>query len=205
LEQVSVVWDFPQDPRKIKTRIRRYERALRRDQECYGFINDGAGKRYLLGPLYLLMGDTVGALQSFAWFAQTFPDDSGDPLHFLCWTLALYRAGELEHATAALRQTMLSNLYLLPRLLGLAQDHIDMWYSSNLAAQYYSDDVPDEVFALWEPPALHWAHTVYQSAPLQRVRRRHIAIYHQLQTERPGSKRSRLVTEAYRLRSPTRQ
>jgi tetratricopeptide (TPR) repeat protein len=99
------MYDFPQDPKKIRARIRRYERALRQEQECYGFINDGAGKRYLLGPLYLLMGDTAGALRSFAWFAQTCPDDSGDPLQYLCWTLALYRAGELEHATAKLRQT----------------------------------------------------------------------------------------------------
>src|SRR5205823_3151951 len=167
---------FPQDPTKIRARIRRYERALRREQASYGFINDGGGKRYLLGPLYLLMSDTAGALQSFAWFAQTFPDDSGDPLQYLCWTLALYRAGELEHATVKLRQTMLSNLYLVPRLLGLEQDHINMWSCSNLTEKRYSDEVPEELFALWEPPALHWAYTVYQSAPMQRVRRRYMAI-----------------------------
>jgi hypothetical protein len=198
------MYDFPQDPKKIRARIRRYERALRREEACYGFINDGAGKRYLLGALYLLMGDTAGAIRSFAWFAQTFPDDSGDPLQYLCWTLALYRAEELEHAAAKLRQTMLANLYLVPRLLGLQQDHIDMWYPSNLAEQYYSDEVPEAVFALWEPPALHWAHTTYQDAFMQRVRRRYIAIYRQLKTERPGPKRSRLVAEAYRLQYRTR-
>jgi hypothetical protein len=199
------MYDFPQDPKKIRPRIRRYERALRREQACYGFINDGAGKRYLLGLLYLLMHDTEGALRSFTWFAQTFPDDSGNPLHCLCWTLALYWVGELEHAAAKLRQTMLSNLYLLPRLLSMDQDHIDMWYPSNLAEQRYSDDVSDAVFALWEPPALHCASTVYQGAPMQRVRCRYIAIYHRLQTERPGPKRSRLVAEASRLKYPRLQ
>ncbi len=199
------MYDLPQAPTKIRARIRRYERALRREQECYGFINDGAGKRYLLGPLYLLMGDTEGALRSFAWFAQTFPDDSGDPLHFLCWTLALYRAGEMEHATATLRRTMLSNLYLLPRLLGIAHDHIDMWYPSNLAEKRYIDDIPDALFVLWEPAALQWAHSVYESTSMRRVQSRYIAIYHQLKTEPPGPKRSRLVTEAYRLQSPTPQ
>lgn len=196
------MYDFSHDPKKLRARIRRYERVLRREQECYGFINDGAGTRYLLGPLYVLMGDTAGALRSFAWFAQTFPDDSGDPLQYLCWTLALYRAGELEHAAAKLRQTMLSNLYLLPRLLGIAQDHIDMWYPSNLTEKDSIDGFPDEMFALWEPPALHWAHTVYASAPIQRVRRRYIAIYHQLKTEPPGPKRGRLVDEAFRLHYP---
>jgi hypothetical protein len=50
------MYDFPQDPKKIKARIRRYERALRREQASYGSINEGGGKRYLRGPLYLLMG-----------------------------------------------------------------------------------------------------------------------------------------------------
>jgi hypothetical protein len=148
------------------------------------------------------MGDTAGALRSFAWFAQTFPDDGGDPAQYLCWTLALYRAGDLEPATVKLRQTMLSNLYLLPRLLGMTQAHIDMWYPSNRTDKAYSESIPDEVLALWEPAALHWAHAVYTSAPMQRVQCRYIAIYHQLQTEPPGPKRSRLVNEAFRLHYP---
>jgi hypothetical protein len=191
--------DFPQDPKKIRPRIRRYEHALRREQVCDGFINDGAGKRYLLGPLYLLMGDTEGALRSFTWFAQTFPDDSGDPVHGLCWTLALYRAGELEHAAAKLRQTMLSNLYLLPRLLSMDQDHIDLWYPSNLAEQRYCDDVPDALLALWEPPSLQWVNALYSSEPWRRVRCRYIEIYTQLKDEPPGPKRSRLIEEAFQL------
>ena len=32
--------NFPRDPRKIKIRIGSYERALRREQQQYGFIND---------------------------------------------------------------------------------------------------------------------------------------------------------------------
>lgn len=122
---------FPHDPRTIRTRIRRYERALREEQARFDGIRDGAGTRYMLGPLYLLLGDTAGALRSFAWFAETFPDDSGDPVHHLCWTLALYRDGDMRRAAAKLRQTMLSNLYLLPRLLGREQDVIDMWHPSN--------------------------------------------------------------------------
>ena len=195
---------FPIDPRQIRARIRRYERVLRQEQARFSRIRDGGGTRYLLGPLYLLMGDTAGALRSFAWFAQTFPDDSGDPVHFLCWTFALYRAGDVQPTAVKLRQTMLSNLYLLPRLLGIPQDHIDMWYPSNLAEKDYSDHIPDAVLALWEPPALHWAHTVYTSAPMQRVRRRSIAIYHQLQTEPLGPTRHRLVDEAMHLKYPPR-
>jgi tetratricopeptide (TPR) repeat protein len=199
------MYDFSQDPKNIRTRIRSYERALRREQERFGAIHDGAGKRYLLGPLYVLMGDTEGALRSFAWFAETFPDDSGEPLHLLCWTLALYRAGQTEQAAATLRQTMLSNLYLMPRLLGRDQDIIDMWHPSNRSEKRYVDALPDEWYAVWEPSALAWVRTVYDSEPMRRVRDIYIAIYTALQEEPPGPRRSRLVEEAFQLQYPTLQ
>jgi hypothetical protein len=87
---------FPKDPKKIRTRIRSYERKLRKEKEKYGDYSDGYGKRYLLGTLYLLMDDTEGALTYFDWFEQEFPDDSGDTIHYLSWTLAQFRAGALE-------------------------------------------------------------------------------------------------------------
>ena len=113
------MYQFPKDPKKIRERIRRYERALRKEHQKFGFIDDGYGKRYLLGPLYLLLGDVQGAIKSFEWFDQTCVDDAGEPFQYLCWTLALYRAGKIEAGTQKLLQTMLSNLYLIPHLVGL--------------------------------------------------------------------------------------
>ena len=46
---------FPDNPKKIRARIRSYERSLRKEREEHGFINEGYGKRYLLGPLYMQM------------------------------------------------------------------------------------------------------------------------------------------------------
>ena len=54
---------FPEDPKKLKSRIRSYERSLKQDP-----MDDGYGKRYLLGPMYLLLGDVDGALRHYAWF-----------------------------------------------------------------------------------------------------------------------------------------
>ena len=122
---------FPQEPRKIRERITRYERALRNESEKFGSIDDGYGKRYLLGPLYLLSGDLAGAVKSFAWFERACPDDIGEPLHSLCWTLALFRSGNAAGAFRKLLQTMLSNLYLIPHLLGLEQNKLDIWHPSN--------------------------------------------------------------------------
>jgi len=48
------MFNIPTDPKKIRERIRRYERALRNEKKKFGAYDDSAGKRYFLGPLYLL-------------------------------------------------------------------------------------------------------------------------------------------------------
>jgi len=72
---------FPTDPKRIRERIRRYERALKRELEA-GYGGDGYGKRFLLGPLYMLMGDVDGALASFDWYEGAYPDDTVGPRSF---------------------------------------------------------------------------------------------------------------------------
>jgi hypothetical protein len=190
---------FPKDPKKLKARIRRYERALRLEHEQFGAYDDSYGKRFLLGPLYLLAGDLPGALKSFKWFEQAFPDDSGEPYHRLCWTLALYRSGDLDAASHKLRQTMLTNLYLIPRLLGIPQSRFDVWHHSNWADEEYAEDSPPEILELWDPAARQWALETYQSVELSRVRTRYVEIFKQLKTEPVGPRRTRLVSEAGRL------
>jgi tetratricopeptide (TPR) repeat protein len=191
---------FPKDPKKIRARIRRYERALRKEHEETGFYSDGYGKRFLLGPLYLLMDDLEGALQSFAWYEETFPDDSGDPMQLLCWTLALYRSGDLEAAAQKLRRAMFSNLYLIPRLLGQEQEELNIWHGSNIAELAHAEDIPPEVFALWDETALEWARETYNAENFRQARERYIAIHRALKIEPRGPKRTQLVDEAFELR-----
>jgi len=191
---------FPTDPKKIRERIKRYERGLQSELKAFGVINDGAGKRYLLGPLYLVLDDLPGAVQSFAWFEQTCPDDSGEPFQYLCWSLALYRSGKVEAASMKLRQTMLMNLYLLPHLLGLKQERLNIWHGTNWAEESYLADAPSGLFALWDEAALRWARARYESLEFTAVRTRYIEIYEQLQTEPPGLKRQHLVRESFQLR-----
>ena len=50
-------------PKRIRERIRRYERALKRELE-EGCGGDGYGKRFLLGPLYMSFLTTRGSLIS---------------------------------------------------------------------------------------------------------------------------------------------
>jgi len=195
---------FASDPKKLKARLRRYERALRREFEQFGFYDDSYGKRYLIGPLYLLLGDLSGALQSFAWFEQAFPDDSGEPFHRLCWALALYRAGDLGAAAQKLREAMLANLYLIPHLLGPKQQRLDICHSTNWAELDYVRSAPPEYLEylrLWDPPAIQWARETYYSPTFSQVRARYIEIFAQLKHEPPGPRRRQLVREAFRLRA----
>jgi hypothetical protein len=193
------VSQFPKEPKKIRARITRYERELRKESDKFGYIRDGYGKRYLLGPLYLLMGDLAGAVKSFEWFDKTFPDDIGEPVHSLCWTLALYRSGDMAKAAHKLLQTMLSNLYLIPRLLGREQDELDIWHGTNYEQKDYLQYVPPEIWELWDAPALRWAEEKHDSPEFCRIRARHIEIYEQLESEPRGPRRSALVDEAFRL------
>lgn len=191
---------LPKDPAKIRERIKRYERELRQEYKRFGAFDDSAGKRYLLGPLYLLSGDTSGALKAFEWFEQNFPDDMGEPEHFLCWTLALYGSGNIAAAEQNLLRTMLSNLYLIPHLLGLEQPELDIWHSSNLDRKDYLAYIPPEILGLWDDAALQWARETYHSPKFSQIRGRYIEIYRQLKDEPRGPKRSQLVQEVSDLR-----
>jgi hypothetical protein len=191
---------LPKDPKKIRQRLRRYERELRKEYEKFGAIHDGSGKRYFLGPLYMLLDDLPGALQSFEWFEQNFPDDVGDSFQYLCWTLALYRSGDLAAATLRLQQTMLLNLYVIPHLLGEELAELDIWHGSNVAQKEYVEYIPPELFELWDEEALQWAKETYHSPKLDQVRERYIEIHRRLKEERPGLRRSKLVQEAFTLR-----
>jgi len=195
------VSQFPEDPRQIKKLISRFKRRMRKEYETFGYVRDGSGARYLLGPFYLVLGDLPGALGSFRWFAEEFPDDIGEPFHYLCWTLALYRSGDVAAATLKLRHTMLSNLYLIPHLLGIEQEELSIEHGSNFEEKDYVRNADPAIMVLWDAPALQWVRETYQSREFCRVRDRYIHICGLLKDERPGPRRSELVRELFDLRA----
>ena len=192
---------LPKDPKKIAERIRNYESALHKEFKRYGAIDDSAGSRYLLGALYLKLGDVSGALKSYKWLEKVNPDDSGEPFDTLCWTLTLYRSGDIEAASRKLLQTMQQNLYLLPALFGEEQERLDIWHGSSDAEKIYIQYAPPDVFTFWDEAALQWAKQTYGSPRFQEVRTRYIEIHRQLKSEPVGPKRSQLVNEMVRLRT----
>ncbi len=191
---------FPDTPQKIRARIRRYERDLRAEQRAFGSINDSYGKRYVIGALYLLLGDTEGGLHWYAWYSTTFADDTGEPHDCLCWALTLYRAGDLEGAARKLQAAMLENLYLIPALIGIEQEPLDIWHGSSDEYKSYADEMPVELAALWDTAAREWAAQRYFEPAFQSLRERYIALQRQLKDEAVGPKRSMLVQEKSEMR-----
>lgn len=98
------------------------------------------------------------------WFPNrtTIGRSHREPFDYLCWTLALYRAGDLEATPNKLVQTMLGNIDLIPILLGLEPTQMDYWHGSNWEELDYAAMGPMEVFALWDEDAVTWARQTYR-------------------------------------------
>jgi tetratricopeptide (TPR) repeat protein len=188
--------NFPRDKKELQQLITRYERSLLEEQDRFGGIMDSAGKRYLLGPFYLLSGDVPGALRSFEWFERKFPDDIGEPFQYLCWALILYKSGNFAAARKKLLETVLSNHYIIPILLGEAPAEIDMRHGSNADERAWITEGPTELFELWDSAAKKWAAEAYEAPQFKKLRNRHIEIYRALETEENPKKRSALLNEA---------
>ena len=59
---------FPTDPKQLRQRIKSYERKFRQEKKARGDYDNGYGKRFLLGPLYMLSGDLLN--QGIGWLAR---------------------------------------------------------------------------------------------------------------------------------------
>jgi hypothetical protein len=164
---------------QIRSHLRRYERTLAQAKKKFGDYSDGAGKRYEIGPHYMLLDDNEGAVAAFQWFEREFDDDAGKPDHLLCWSLAVHRAGDEVGAAKKLRQAMLGNLNLVPHLLGRPIPELD---------------------ALWSEEEKDWASSLSGRPELEAARERFIEILRRLDGLRPGPERNDLVKELSNLR-----
>ena len=185
--------------KRIKATITRYRRLLNIEWKEHHFISDGAGKRFMIGPLYLRIDDTKGAMAHYKWFEKMFDDDSGEPFHRMGWTLTLQRHGDDPAAERMLLIAMLKNLYLFPQLFGEDLPRIDGWEGSNWENLEYITEAPKWMLNLWSEEELEWAKGIYYSEQAIKIRDRYITINQFLELERPGEKRSELVMEASKL------
>jgi hypothetical protein len=185
--------------KKIKATIARYRRLLNKEWKDHNFISDGAGKRFMIGPLYLRIDDTKGAMAHYKWFEKMFDDDSGEPFHRMGWSLTLHRHGDDPGAERMLLITMLTNLYLFPILFGEKPESYECGFGSNWTELDYITGAPEWMLKLWSSEEIEWAKGMYYSDQAVKIRERYITIHQFLELERPGKKRSELVMEVSKL------
>ena len=68
-----------------------------------GFINDQSGKCHRFCVFYVLSGVFEKTLDFSVWFEHAFPEDIGEPIFDLYWTLVYYRTGNIERSGTILQ------------------------------------------------------------------------------------------------------
>jgi hypothetical protein len=108
----------------------------------------------------------------------------------------MYCAERLPEAATKLRETMLQNRFLLPRWLGKNFDGLHISPDSDELEMMYLDYIPEEYLEMWNERELLWASELYDGE-LSTVRARSIEIERELEHERRGERRTRLVNELF--------
>jgi len=190
---------FPDTEQKLRRKISTYKSSLAREKNTHDFISDGRGKRYLLFPMYFVLNELDKSKDYLDWFSREFPDDAGEPVQMFCWSLILYRMGQANEAKRKLAETMLTNLYLIPNVLGEDVQEHDVWHSSNFAEIDYVEELPREVRSKITEADIQWLKDLYESFEFRRIRKRFIEIFHSLKHERAFEVRRRLLDESHGL------
>ncbi len=120
-----------------------------------------------------------------------------EPFALLCWALILHRMG--KDGDYILARTMLSNIYLIPHLLGKDIEKADMWHSSSDEYPDYINYLPERIHDAITGDDLVWMREKYYSFTFQKVLLRHIEIKKELESTPVGDRRSALVNELYNL------
>ncbi len=193
---MASMYQFPKTERGLRSRISAYKASMQKEKRTFGSISDGYGKRYLIFWLYFVLGDLKGARAYMRWYENTFEDDIGEPVHKLCCALILHRLGKAEKAKFMLADLMLSNLYLIPKVLGEKATRYRVRLGSNYADFEYADELPGEILNSISEEERAWVRTLHDSLEFRRYRKRYLEIFRQLDKTEGVKKRSPLVREA---------
>ena len=186
---------IPKTPKGLYSRIDEYKKVLKKEKREWGAYDDSYGRRFLIGPLYLLANDTEGALKYYKWYRKNFPDDIPEPHMSQCWILSLYRAGKIEEAKLKLYQTMLSNLYLLPHLFKMDIPYDYTRLGSNWDTKEYALSIQEEYLSVWTDDDKDWARFIYNSDEVSNYRSKYIDLGRLLGVLNPGFERNEVVSE----------
>ena len=194
-----VMFKIPTDQKKLKSLISRYKSEMKREEKEHGFLSDGAGKRYILFFLYFILNDSAKSLDYIKWYEEKCPNDVGDPIQKLCWVLMLYRAGEQYEARVRAADLMLSNLYMIPFVLGRDTRIHRIWYGSNLEERDFVSNTPAEILNSIGNEERDWLASVYDDPLFVQLRKKHIELMRKVKKLDVGKERTKLLGEARSL------
>ena len=193
------MYNFPKTEKKLKSQISSYKSSLLKEKMKFGFVHDGQGNRYLLFTLCLVLNDIEETKDYIKWYEKEFSDDIGEPIQKLCWALSLRRMDDEVGARKILAETMLANLYIIPKLLDQEIAEYDIWHPSSDGYIGYADYIPKEVIASITEAETQWLRQQYDSLEFRRILKRYIEIYRKLKNTKEIGERSRLLEESYLL------
>ena len=180
--------------KKYRDRASRAAREIEKEQSAQGYIRDGSGRRYRVGVFFLLAGDLEKAEASFDWFYREFPDDVGEPIFNLYSALSAYRTGRLREARIRLLGTMVSNIFLLPRIVGQNISVQGVSHPSNRQQESYLDGVEE---FLHEPndEECSWIASELNSEDFTALRDGYVSTYGLLNGEHDFAKQMGIIAE----------
>ncbi len=172
---------------------------MTKEKRTFGYISDGYGKRYLIFWMYFVLGDLKDANTYIRWYEKTFDDDVGEPVQKLCWSLLLRRLGKDDKAKYQLADLMLSNLYMIPKVIDKPVKPYRIRFGSNYSDYEYTEEIPSEILNEITDDDRNWITGLYESLEFHRYRKRHVEIYEELEKTDGVENRSPLVREAGNL------
>ena len=104
--------------------------------------------------------------------------------------------GKDKEARYRLAELMLSNLYIIPYLLGYEVERYDIWHGINTEDPEYVDFIFDEVKEAITNSDLQWMKDLYHSPEFTHIRERYIEIERKLKDAKEYEERSKLTDEA---------
>jgi hypothetical protein len=180
--------------KKYRDKANRARRGLLNEQKTRGYIDDGSGRRYLVGVYYLMAGDVAKALEHYHWFDEAFSDDVGEPVFSLFGALAHYRSGNEPQALRYLQYTQLQNIYLLPFLFDEPLAKQVIWHGSSDARPEYLAEIT-EFLQFPTPEERAWIKQAHSSAPFTVVRNAYLHTHAQLLHTHEYTQRVALLNE----------
>jgi hypothetical protein len=178
------------------TKIRSYLSAFKREHN--GYLDDSYGNRYYIFYLLFLLNDNRRSSSYIRWYEDTCPDDVGEPLQLLLWAIMLNRQG--KDGSGKLGQAMLSNVYMIPAILGQEMEELDLRFHTNYEDRNYLSWFPERILDSITDEDKAWVREVYESVKFRGILDRYLELEEKLELLPRGEERSKLVIEVWKLR-----